>query len=51
MRKLPTRFVCKCLTTAKFSIAFVGAMVIAQSAYAQGQLNVYNWGDYINQKF
>ena len=48
MRKLPTRFVCKFLTTAKFSIAFVGAMVIAQSAYAQGQLNIYNWGDYIN---
>ena len=23
-------------------------MVIAQSAYAQGQLNIYNWGDYIN---
>ena len=48
MRKLPTKFVCKFLTTAKFSIAFVGAMVIAQSAYAQGQLNIYNWGDYIN---
>lgn len=23
-------------------------MAFSQSAYAEGQLNIYNWGDYIN---
>ncbi len=49
MHKLHTGFVCGCLTTAKLALAFAVAMVaVSQTAYAQGQLNIYNWGDYIN---
>ena len=49
MHQLHTRFLGGCFTAVKFAMAFAGALaVVSQSAFAQGQLNVYNWGDYIN---
>ena len=46
---LPTRLFCKCKTTAKVLIAIcAGLTVFMQSVYAEGKLNIYNWGDYIN---
>ncbi len=50
MQKLKTaKFISGCFRTAKLCLAFAGMMLVAtQYAHAQGQLNIYNWGDYIN---
>jgi len=49
MQKMQTKFVSGCFKTAKLCLAFAGMLLVAtQYAYAQGQLNIYNWGDYIN---
>ena len=47
--KLPTRLFCICKTAAKLLIAVcAGLVAFSQSVYAEGKLNIYNWGDYIN---
>ncbi len=43
------RFVLRCLKMSTIVFAFVGGMfAVSLPAFAQGQLNIYNWGDYIN---
>jgi len=45
------KFVRGCLRTSAFTLAFAGAAIVfSHSAVAGGQLNIYNWGDYINPK-
>lgn len=47
--KAPTRIVYGCKTLVKVFAALIGITVaITQPAHAEGQLNIYNWGDYIN---
>ncbi len=47
--KVPTRLFCRCKTVVKVLIALTsGLIACSQSVYAQGELNIYNWGDYIN---
>jgi spermidine/putrescine transport system substrate-binding protein len=47
--KVPTRLFCRFKTVIKiFSALTIGLVASSQSAYAQGELNIYNWGDYIN---
>ena len=49
MHQLHTRNPGGRFTIVKFAMAVACALAVAsQSAFAQGQLNVYNWGDYIN---
>lgn len=44
-----SRSVLGCARTAVFACALVwGAAAVSYDAYAQGKLNIYNWGDYIN---
>lgn len=47
--KVPTRLFCRFKTVVKVFIALtIGLVASSQSVYAQGELNIYNWGDYIN---
>ena len=47
--KVPTRLFCRFKTVVKVFIALtIGLVASSQSAHAQGELNIYNWGDYIN---
>ena len=47
--KVLTRLFCRFKTVVKVSIALtIGLAASSQSVYAQGELNIYNWGDYIN---
>ena len=49
MHKSHSKLVRGILGSVKFAILCVFAVTaVSQTAYAQGQLNVYNWGDYIN---
>jgi spermidine/putrescine transport system substrate-binding protein len=47
--KVPARLFCRFKTALKVFIALTIILVASpQSVYAEGELNIYNWGDYIN---
>ena len=49
MQKSIAKFVGDCLKASAFTAVIAwGSMAIPGDAHAQGKLNIYNWGDYIN---
>lgn len=47
--KVPTTFFRRCKTATTLLIALTGGLIgFSQSGHAEGELNIYNWGDYIN---
>ncbi|MEQ8666307.1 MAG: spermidine/putrescine ABC transporter substrate-binding protein [Rhodospirillales bacterium] len=49
MQKSIAKFVGGCLKASAFTAVIVwGGLAVSSDAQAQGKLNIYNWGDYIN---